>query len=258
MVGIAGLSGCSTDDLDPASTPEERRRHLRAMPWPEVSEQSGDWTRTDALSQYLGQRLGVHTYQKTILLEDTAVRRNIREKANGQFDRRLGQFFATYIDLEGLTTRAATASVIADNVAPQIRDRMEQAGIESVDSAEPTEPLPDVDGETRAFEGHYETPPFEQTAHVDGIGERTVGFPSKELSIRGFATVWKETSGVAFAAGGVVPTADYEGRSRTSLTGERGDGIDLVVDVDMNIPFERMRAEVVAMAESVEAGSASL
>lgn len=70
--------------------------------------------------------------------------------------------------------------------------------------------------------------------------------------------VWEDCSGVAFAAGGVVPTMDYEGRSRTSLTSERGDGIDLVVDVDMNIPYERMRAEIVAMAESVERGSPAL
>lgn len=258
VVGTTGLAGCSTGRIAPDSTPEERQRHLREMPWPTITEQHGDWERTDALSQYLGQQLGVHTYQKTVLLENTAVQRRIETKANGQFDRTLGQFFATHIDLEGLMTSAATPSMIADRVAPQIRNQMEQAGIEGVSSAEPASPLPDIDGESRALAGHYETPAVEQTAHIDGLGEVTVEFPSKRLSIRGFATVWKEKSGVAFAAGGVVPTTDYEGRSRTSLTSEEGDGIDLVVDVDMNIPYERMRDQIVAMAESVEAGPSSL
>lgn len=258
VVGTAGLAGCSTDRIAPDSTPEEKQRHLSQMPWPTVTEPHGDWERTDTLSRYLGQRLGVHTYQKTVLLENTAVNRNIESKANGQFDRTLGQFFATYVDLEGLMTSAATPSMIADRVEPQIRNQMEEVGIEGVSPVEPTSPLPDIDGETRAVAGHYVAPAFEQTAHIDGIGEVTVGFPSKRLSIRGFATIWKEKSGVAFAAGGVVPTTDYEGRSRTSLTSEKGDGIDLVVDVDMNIPYRRMRDEIVEMAESVEAGPSSL
>lgn len=259
VVGVAGLAGCSSiDRSNSESTSEEHRQHLEQMPWPRVRSQADGWERTDTRTQYLGQTAGMNTYQKTILQGNTAVQQNVKEKANGEFDQQLGLFFATYIDLEGLTTGLASASKIADKVAPQIKAQMEEAGIEGVDSVEPASPLPDVDGETRAFAGHYKTPAFEQTAQIEGVGKRTVRFPSKKLSIRGFATVWKEKSGVAFASGGVVPIDDYEGQSRTSITSKKSDGIDFIVDVDMNIPYERMRTEIVRMAESVEPGPSSL
>jgi hypothetical protein len=257
VAATAGLAGCGSvgDGSEPSS--EEHKQHLSQMAWPRIASQVDGWTETNRQAAYLGQTAGIDTYQKTILLENTAVREEIKAKTNGRFDQKLGQFFATHIDLEGLTTSLANESKIADEVAPQIQSRMKQAGINDVHSGEVTSPVPATDGETREFVGHYKTPAIEQTADIDGIGERTVRFPSMKLPVRGFATVWKIDSGVAFASGGVVPDDDYEGSSRTSITSEEGDGIDLVVEADMNIPFNRMRREVVKMAESVERGSTS-
>lgn len=255
-VGLAGCGSAGTSDSGAGSA--EHEQYLNQMPWPKVDDLADGWKRTGALGEYLGETAGLDTYQKTLLFEDKAVRQNIKKKANGQFDQKLGQFFATYIDLEGLTTAAATASRIADNVEPQIKSRMESAGIKSVSSAKPRSPLPDVSEESRAFTGHYVTPRIEQTANIKGIGKKTVAFPSKQLPIRGFVSVWKIKSGVGFAAGGIVPDGDFEGLSRTSITSEEDDGIDLLVEVDMNIPYTQMRSEIVQMAESLTSGPSTL
>jgi hypothetical protein len=70
--------------------------------------------------------------------------------------------------------------------------------------------------------------------------------------------VWKIKSGEAFAAGGAFPERDYEGRSRLSVTSEKDDGIDLIVEVDLNLQPQRIRREVVNLVEKVEKGQTSL
>lgn len=257
-LGVASLAGCSSPTSDGT-----REAPPRTVAWPNVdSPKLAGWTEMDRRkssrtdTRYI---FTVHSYQRTIVYENTALRRSIRRKTNGQFDSPLAIFFATHVALRGTGTFGASEEEILKSAVPEFKSEMRDSGIEKITPVRERQPLPNVPGSiTREFSGHYPTPGIRTEIPLgDGLGTRTLKIESSKLPISGLLTVWKVDSGTAFVAGGAYPAADFEKESTISVTSEKGDGIDATVSVDLNLRPQEIRRTINALTESVEKSDAS-
>lgn len=204
--------------------------------WKEIDRRKSDRTFTE------WHVLTVHTYERTIVYENQALRDEVSQKTLGQFDSPLAIFFASHVNLEGNGTSAASKKRIADSVTPIFRSRMQDSGVENVRKTSPQSPNPDS-GLVREFRGHYPTPRIKKEVPLGGdLGTRTLVFQKDQLPITGLLTVWKDDKGTAFVGGGAFPAENFAKHSTISITSEKGDGIDVTASLDLNLrPGQRRR-----------------
>lgn len=251
-LGVAALAGCSSPGGE--GTQEAPPREVA---WPEVSSKKlSKWTETNRRkssrtdSKYY---LDVHSYQRTIIYDYSALRNEVRKKTNGQFDSPLAMFFATHIDLQGTGTIGATTTEIMNGAVSEFKSEMERSGVKNPTLVETQLTQPDIEGSlTREFAGYYPTPKIETEIPLgDGLGTRILKIGGTQLPISGFITVWKDGRGTAFVAGGAYPAADFEEESTISVTSTKGDGIDATVAVDLNLKPSEIRSTIIDLVESV-------
>lgn len=249
-LGAAGFAGCTSSEGGGGDSEA-------SVAWPEpTSEKLDDWELTTSRRRQFEPTGGVRPHARTRVYDNEALRESMREKTLGEFDRSLASFFATHIKLEGFTSMFASTSAIAGRVFEDFRAEMEDSGIENVEEVALSDPVPthESSAELVEYRGEYETPTMSRPVTLDGAEERTLEIPSQRLAVSGIAAAWKVDANHAFAAGGAFPAEDYETTDEVSASGDgTGDGIDVRVDVDLNIPHERLRRDVVDLAESVTA-----
>lgn len=249
VASVAAISGCSSSDIE-----KKGDQLAEDIASPKVtSEYVTNWTKTGSDTKTFSDT-GVSGAAKTIMYENTALRNEIKKKTLGSFDQTLAMTFATHIDLEGLITGLASPDEIADKIEPELKNRMNSAGIQNVRSVPVATPMPEYpshNSTVREYEGEFTVPPFKQTAEINGE-DRTVKLESKRLPITGLLSVWKTKSGVAFAGGGAFPKESYNEFDRISITGKEEDGIDVGIFVNLDFEPLQLRREVIDIAENIE------
>lgn len=249
-LGAVGLAGCSSPAGEGASGDSTKQ-----IAWPAVaSERLDDWDRSGRRRQQFASTGGVRPSARTQIYDNETLRRSIDEKTLGEFDQSLATFFATHIRLDGLTAMFASPDAIAERAFANFRREMEANGITAIEEVSPAAPMPTYDAPSRRVEyrGEYVTPALSKPVTIDGAGDRTLDVPPQRLTVSGIAAVWKATTNTWFAAGGAFPAEDYETTTGVSVSGDgEGDGIDIQVAVDLNVPLDQLRRDVVELAESV-------
>ena len=254
--GLAALAGCNSPfEFGGGGSDGGGGQDLgEGFHSPSVGKRPDGWKRTDQRRSTFEREkfgIGVTGYAATNVYEETALREAVSAKTRGQFDARLATFFATKINLTGAATAAAGVDQIAEFALGRFEGELRNQNLESVRRVEPGGPTPDVDGQVYEYRGAYATPEIRRTVDVPDVGTRELVIPADTLPVSGLVAVWKPGDGVAYVAGGAFPASDYEQRDTISITGEPGDGIDLVVRVDLNLRPDALRREVVAMTERV-------
>ncbi|PSP79665.1 hypothetical protein BRC81_03955 [Halobacteriales archaeon QS_1_68_20] len=245
-MALAGCSAPGGDDQGGGnySWPGVPNEHLQG--W----EKAG--TETDVFSRSAWW-VGVDAYVATEIYNDVAIRQDVREKTMGQFDEVLATFFATKINLEGLGTRAVTASEIADRLFPEFRSQMEEYGVQNVEETETSSPAPsNHDPVTKEYSGTFPTPAIEREVSMPDVETKTLHLPADELEITGLASAWKTNTGTGYAGGAVFPAENFSKKDTISLTGAEGSGIDVTISVDLGLDPTSIRNRVVGMIESIE------
>lgn len=252
-LGAVGLAGCNSPAGEGGGGDSTKQ-----VAWPAVtSEKLDDWNRSGRRRQQFASTGGVRPYVRTQIYDNETLRRSIDEKTLGAFDQSLATFFATHIRLDGFTAMFASPDAIAERVFADFREEMESNGITNIEEVSPAAPMPTYDAPSRRVEypGEYVTPALSKPVTIDGAGDQTLDIPSQRLTVTGIAAVWKATTNTWFAAGGAFPAEDYETTTGASISGDgEGDGIDVQVAVDLNIPLDQLRRDVVDLAESVTRG----
>lgn len=232
-----------------------------SVPWPEIrAEQTTEWRQTGRDTRDHGERWGVSIYSKTRRWEDATLRRSVEQETLGAFDRPIAQLFATTVELRGLLNGQAGPSRVMQEVLPSFRRRLNDGGVNSVEQMDSQFPVPEPNDGTvvRELRGVVPTPPVERTVELPNVGSQTITLAAGTLPIRGVVAVWKPEARRAFVAGGAHPAADYERSERVSVTGEPDDGIDIVVEVDLNLKPTWLARRIRRLAESVTAGEPTL
>lgn len=245
--GVSLLAGCSS----PSGSSDGSNADVA---WPSVTDPRLErWERTGRRKKQHAAQGGVTPHERTYIYENSALRTEVDEKTLGQFDGTLATFFASHVDLRGLTTALASEERIGRNLMPLFEAELKRNGIENVRSVSPRKPKPSPSPGTEVYEfgGAYSTPEITKRVEIPNVGERTLSIEAGELQITGLVAVWKVESGRAFAAGGAFPAEPYDESDTISVTGEEGDGIDVTVSVDLGLRPGQLRREVIALTESV-------
>lgn len=250
-LGAVGLAGCNS----PSGGASGGRDSTKRIAWPAVtSEKLDDWDRSGSRRRQFASTGGVRPHARTRIYDNETLRQSMESKTLGAFDQALATFFATHIRLEGLTAMFASAGAISDRVFGSFRAEMAANGITNIEEVAPREPAPAYASrsDVAEYRGEYLVPSMAKPVTVDGAGERAIEVPAKRLAVTGIAAVWKANTNTWFAAGGAFPAEDYEATDGVSLSGDgEGDGVDIQVSIDLNVPSDRLRRNVVDLAESV-------
>lgn len=250
--GLGALAGCTSesDESNDGKVPKN-------VAWPAV-EVGQKWNRANQRSaRYERETLGVNVtaFERTRVYENTALRKRIKKQTLGQFEGSLASFFASRIDLRGSATVAASSGKIAELVAPKFREQLQSHGVEDIQKVEANSPKPDVGGMQAViseYRGRYPTPKIEQTVNIDGVGKRHISADASEVPVAGLFTVWKDGTGTAYAAGGAYPAENFQQEDTVSLSASEGEGVDLVVRVNLAFGPKKLRENLVSLVEGVE------
>lgn len=240
VAGMAALAGCSNADADDE------------YPWPIVGEAAREgWERTDEhANTHEWSRWGIDAltaHERTHTYDYRELRESVSERTNGELDRSFARFVASRLTLEGIVRRLATPERLADDAMSQIEERFRNHGIESLETVEPSEPLPSVDGEIIEYRGQFEIPPL--TREIEAYGRsHTVDFESGTIAIEGVFAVWKTSAGTAFIAGGAYPGENYT--REKDVFSENGVDADLTTSIDLEFDPAELRAGIVALIEA--------
>lgn len=218
-------------------------------PWPTVEEGALEgWERlserTDEYDvSYRGiDALSVHERGHTY--DYVELRESVADLTDEEIDRSLARFGASRLTLEGVGRRFATPERLVDDAMRGVESRFESRGIESVERVDPSEPLPEVDGELVEYRGETAVPAFSREIDVYGF-TTTIGFDEGSLDTEGVFAVWKPEDDTAYVAGGMYPA---EG-ALESLVPDAG-GIDVASALDLEVDPEEFRAEIIALIEA--------
>lgn len=218
-------------------------------PWPRVDEEAlAGWERlserTDEYDvSYRGiDALSVHERGHTY--DYVELRESVAELTDEEIDRSLARFGASRLTLEGVGRRFATSERLVDDAMRGVESRFESRGVESVERVDPTEPLPDVDGEIIEYRGETSVPSFSREIDAFGIST-TIESGGGAIDTEGVFAIWKPEDDTAYVAGGMYPA---EG-ALESFVPDAG-GIDVASVLGLEVDPEEFRAEIVALIEA--------
>lgn len=173
------------------------------------------------------------------------------ERTAGEFDRGLSTAVVSRLTLEGVARRAATTHRIAENAMGGIEAALRERGVESLETVETTDPVPEGDGEIIEYRGTVEVPAI--TREIEVRGEtRTVDLEGSPLAVDGLFTVRKADAGTAYVAGGVYPDENYVREESVSPSEAAGPDAEVTVDVDLDLDPGRLRERVIELIEGVD------
>lgn len=248
-----GAAGCSTTDSGDGTGGDGE------YPFPSVPEHALDgWTLADRRAEDERRRfggVGVDQHTRTEVYEFARLSEEVAEKTLGQFEGDLGAFFATRTTFEGYASRLVDAERVAAEGVEEMTAEMEAMGITDVRETDPSDPRPAVaDGQAlREVVGSYPVEDLSLETELPGNARRTFEVEGGEVPVRGVLAAWKTGRRTAYVAGGAYPDGNFARESLVSVTGDgRGDGIDVTVNVDLNLEPEAYREEIVGLVERVE------
>lgn len=239
--GTAALAGC----IDTAAD---------EYPWPSVEESAREgWERIDERrSVYERSWLGIDAvtvHERTHVYGYRELRERIDDRTGETFDRDLARFVATRLTLEGISRRAATTDRIAGPVMDRIEAEFRDQGIESLETVEPDEPLPDIDGERFEYRGRTEIPRL--TRELEAYGRtRTVDFEGGTIDVEGLFAIRKPDVETAYVAGGAYPAENYARERTLSPDGDDSD-LEVTAGIDLELDPATLRERMVALIEGV-------
>lgn len=249
----AGAAGCSTSD---SGTDDDGEG---GYPYPSIPESALDgWELTDRRAEderrrIAGARLDQHS--RTEVYEFARLSEEVAEKTLEQFEGDLGAFFASRTTFEGYAAYLADAERVADEGLEEMAAEMEAMGITDVTEVDPSDPRPAAaDGQAlREVVGTYPVEDISLETELPGDASQTFEVEGGEVPVRGVLAAWKTGRRTAYVAGGAYPDGSFARESAVSVTGDgHGDGIDVTVNVDLNLEPEAYREEVIGLVERVE------
>lgn len=247
----AGAAGCTTSES--GADAED------GYPYPSVPESALEgWELTDRRAEderrrIAGARLDQHT--RTEVYEFARLSEAVAEKTLEQFEGDLGAFFASRTTFEGYASRLVDAERVADEGLEEMTAEMEAMGITDVSEVDPSDPRPAAaDGQVlREVVGTYPVEDISLETELPGDARQTFEVEGGEVPVRGVLAAWKTGRRTAYVAGGAYPDGSFARESAVSVTGDgHGDGIDVTVNVDLNLEPEAYREEIVGLVERVE------
>lgn len=249
----AGAAGCSTTDSGGSAGGDGR------YPYPSVPERALDgWELVDRRAEDERRRfggIGVDQHTRTEVYEFARLSKAVAQKTLGQFEGEMGAFFASRTTFEGYAASLVGTERVAETGLEEMTAEMESMGMTDVRRVEPRDPRPTVaDGQAfREVSGTYPVEDVSFETELPGDARQTFEIEGGEVSVRGFLAAWMPDWNTAYVAGGAYPDGDFERESVESVTGgERGDGIDVTVNVDLNLDPEAYREELIGLVERVE------
>ena len=248
----AGAAGCSTPGSETAGGDDQ-------YPYPSVPEDALDgWELVDRRAEDERRRIGtigLDQHTRTEVYEFSRLSDEVAEKTLEQFDGDLGAFFAARTTFEGYASYLVDAERVANEGVRDMNAEMERMGITDVTEIEPGDPRPDAADEQamREVAGTYPVEDLSFETELPGDTHQTLEIDGGEVPVRGFLVAWKPDQRTAYVAGGAYPAGNFIRESEMSVTGDgRGDGIDVTVNVDLNLDPESYRGEIIDLVERVE------
>jgi hypothetical protein len=188
--------------------------------------------------------------------EDRKFRTRVKNETLGRVDQSLAQFFAVRVDFfPEIAHNATVFQDIRDEAESQLADQLRsQEALENVSKNGTVETVTVEAGEPVELVGYSAEYAVErivvEDVQIPGAGTRSFEIPGQTLEVQGVVGQWKHDKSV-YIAGGVYPNDDFTASPRTSISGgEKGSGIDIVVDV--NIDLDRERRKVLDLIRSVQ------
>lgn len=249
----ASAAGCSTSDSGTDAGGNGQ------YPYPSIPERALEgWTLSDRRAEDERRRfggVGLDQHTRTEVYEFSRLSEEVAEKTLEQFKGDLGAFFASRVTFEGYASRLVDAERVADEGLEEMTAEMEAMGITDVQETDPTDPRPAVtNGQAvRETVGTYPVEDLSLETELPGNARQTFEIEGGEVPVRGVLAAWKTGRRTAYVAGGAYPDGNFARESLVSVTGDgRGDGIDVTVNVDLNLEPEAYREEIVGLVERVE------
>lgn len=250
---IVSLSGCSS----PSQEESDDLSDVNIAKPVVASDALKGWTEGKGRKMKFASKWATTAYGNFRTFENTAFRERISDLTLGEFDNPLAKFFAAHVDLRGLATAAVTPTMIADEAKPELRANMKRSGIQNIREVEPKSSVPDLAKQTREYLGEFRYDGFSTTVQDEKAGEITLEMRGGVLPVRGFISTWKDGTGTGFATGGAYPAGPFNKRSKTSVTGELGTGLDLALIANLEIEPPARRAEILKLCNAVTLDSES-
>lgn len=236
VAGTVALAGCL------GSAREE-------YPWPRVEEDAlSGWERYDERTdEYDVSFRGIDAltvHERTYTYEYTALRESLAEFSGDEIDRSLARFVASRLTLEGIGRPFATPERLVEDAMGGIESEFHEEGLRSVERVDPTEPLPETDGEIVEYRGETDIPPF--TDEIDAYGiSTTVESDGEHLDMEGLFAVWTPEADTAYVAGGVFPA----GEALDTLVPAAA-GIDVASVLGLEVDPAEFRERIIDLIEA--------
>lgn len=251
--GAALVAGCGGR----VAELEDEEDLKQEVPAPTITEEKlNGWSQVgDGWAQkYYDGRI-VDAVGHGVRYEDEAFSARVKDETFGRVDQSLAQFFAARVDFfPEIAHNATVFQDIQEKAESQLADRLRgQDALQNVSKDGEVETVQVATGETVDLVGYSARYPVErivvEDVQIPGAGTRSFEIPSQTLDVQGVVGQWKHDKSV-YIAGGVYPNDDFTASPRTSISGgEEGTGIDIVVDV--NIDLDRERRKVRDLIRSV-------
>lgn len=251
---LATAAGLATVTLAGCSTASG------SVPAPVVAESEladGGWEQTDDVTETVFERefggeVSVSATAHTLTYEHAELRADLKEKTLGNVDFAPASFFATRVNfapnIDNLPAGVGLDPLLAEtttNAKQTFRDRLADMGLTKV--TEESETTLDIDtGETADVIRFGAVYPFEDIS-FQLTDEKSLTLEGGELPVDGWLAVWHHGEYVLLAGGG-YPAENF---ART-FEQELSSGIDVTVDIDLELEPETYRAALLSLVAAVE------
>lgn len=241
--GTATLAGCG-GSVERRESGEDLRERV---PAPELGrdERSG-WERIESWGEEYDVPV-VDAVGHGVRYADRRFRERVAEETLGRVDRDLAQFFAIRVDFFPDVGHLGTAFEDVEATAEaELEARLrDQPHLRNVTRSGVVDTVATHTGREVDLVGYAAEYPVEaiviEDVSIPDVGERSFEIPARTLDVRGVIGYWKR-EGSVYIAGGVYPAEDFRASPRVSVSGgEEGEGIDVVVEVNVELADERRR-----------------
>lgn len=243
-VGIAAVAGCSSaiGEVPAPNVPDEQLDGYERI----------DQQRETVFEEEFPGGVEVAAQAHTVVYEDAELSAELDDRTLGMVHGPLSTFFATRIvfspsldDLPGGIGRDQLVEEVRENAEQDFRRQMNGYGVEDVEKSDESTMTTDSGVETAltAFSGSF---------GFDGVSfpvtdDRTVEIAADEIEVRGWLSVWHDGE-YTLVAGGAHPAENFAETTTESLS----DGIDVTVDIDMQLEPDSYRERVHELMQAVQ------
>ena len=253
--GAALLAGCTSGVLVQSDDEQELKQRV---PVPQLNESLLKGWKQDGetwAKKYFDEG-PISAVGHGIRYQNAQLSERVEKETLGRIENQtLSQFFAVRIDFfPGFASFATGLKDIGTQTQNEFEQQLRsQQALQNIRTSGIVEVVQTDTGQQVDLRGYSAEYPVEEIiiedVDIPDVGERSFVIPQQRLPIEGVIGHWKH-DGSLYVAGGVYPNDDFTVQPRTSLTGEKGQGIDIVIDV--NIELDSVQREVNKLIRSVK------